>query len=147
MWNSAYAIFIRQLVKNNIVLFWMRILFVCHCCHLSYQSVHAKCNMLTKCTYNSAVSKLLRFYLLKTFIYEFVDYNYSKNKCVFQFHLNSLLLALLMCHCSNLCHIQNNNYNNNYPLFVLICSQPFCRPHLCVIPFTRLFAILLTTFL
>ena len=49
---------------------------------------------------------LLRFYLLKTFIYKFVNANQSRNKYVFQFHL------------------YNNNYNynslsDNFSLFSL----------------------------
>ena len=36
------------------------------------------------------------------------------------FQLNSLLFSLLMCRCSNLYHVYNNNCNNNYS----------CKPHL-----------------
>ena len=36
--------------------------------------------------------------------------NQSKNKYVFQVHLNFLLFALLLCQCLNL---YNNNYNYN----------------------------------
>ena len=35
-----------------------------------------------------------------------------------------------MCHCSNLYYVYDNNYNNNYSFVILICLQPFCRPHL-----------------
>ena len=41
---------------------------------------------------------------------------------------------------SNLYHVYNNNYNNNYSFIVLICLQPFCKQHLCVILLTQLFA-------
>ena len=44
---------------------------------------------------------------------------------MFQFYLNYLLFALLICHCSNLYHVQTNNYNNNYSFSILICSQLF----------------------
>ena len=29
-----------------------------------------------------------------------------------------------------MCHCYNNNYNNNYSFFILICLQPFRKPHL-----------------
>ena len=32
-----------------------------------------------------------------------------------------------MCHCSNLYHVYNNNYNNNYSFVILICLQHFCK--------------------
>ena len=35
-----------------------------------------------------------------------------------------------MCHCSNLYHVYNNNYNNNYSFVIPICLQPVCKPHL-----------------
>ena len=35
-----------------------------------------------------------------------------------------------MCHCSNLYHVYNNTYKSNYSFFILICLQPFCKPHL-----------------
>ena len=51
-----------------------------------------------------------------------------------------------MCHCSNLYHVYNNNYNNNYSFVILICLQTFCKLNLFVILLTGLFAILLTSF-
>ena len=51
-----------------------------------------------------------------------------------------------MCPCSNLYHIFNNNYNNNYSFVILKCLQPFCKPHFLVILHTWLFVFLLTNF-
>ena len=53
----------------------------------------------------------------------------------------------LMFHCSNLHHLYNNNYNNNYSFIILICLQPSCKSRLFVILLIRLFAILLLTLL
>ena len=99
-------------------------------------------------TYRRILTKFLQYYyvftLLKTFKYEFVDCNQSENKYVFQIQLNSLYCPhYFMRHCSNLYHL----YNNNYSFFILICSQPFCKLHLYIIPFTLISFILLTTYL
>ena len=45
----------------------------------------------------------------------------------------------LMCHCLNLYHVYNNNYNNNYSFVILICMQPSCKPHVHVILLPTLF--------
>ena len=50
------------------------------------------------------------FSFLKTFKYEFVDCKQGKIK----------LSIYLMCHCLNLYHVYNNNYNNNYSFVILV---------------------------
>ena len=46
----------------------------------------------------------------------------------------------LMCRCSNLYHIYNNNYNKNLFIRYSICLQSFCKQYLFVILHPRLFA-------
>ena len=54
------------------------------------------------------------FNFLKTCQYQFVNCKKSKNKQAVQFQLNSPHCPhYYMCHCSNLYHIYNNNFNNN----------------------------------
>ena len=57
------------------------------------------------------------FTFLKTFKYEFVDGKQSKNKWTLY------CPHYLMCYCSNLYHI----YNNNYSFVIPICLQPFLQ--------------------
>ena len=52
----------------------------------------------------------------------------------------------LVCQYSNLYHVYNNNYENNYSLVFLICLQPLYK-NLFVIPRKWLFAIQITTHL
>ena len=55
------------------------------------------------------------------------------------------LFSALMCHCSNLYHVCNNNYN--YSFNILLCLHPFYKPHFFVIFLPKLLAFMLTTFL
>ena len=70
----------------------------------------------------------------------------NTNVCLVSLKLFIVRTSFLMCPYSNLYQACNNNYNNNYSFDILICLQPFGKPHLYDILLTRLFVILLITF-
>ena len=66
------------------------------------------------------------FTFLKTFKYEFFDCKENKNK--YEFYCPHYPT----CHCSNLYHVYNNNYNNNYSFVIPIWLQSISKPYLFV---------------